>query len=58
MAFISSSSYIYQETFGVSSQVYSFFFAIFAVGLAIGPLIYMGSRGAGGAPRSSPAASG
>jgi len=41
MAFVSSSSYIYQETFGVSSQVYSFFFAIFAVGLAIGPQIYM-----------------
>ncbi len=41
MAFISSSSYIYQETFGVSSQTYSFFFAIWAVGLAIGPQIYM-----------------
>jgi DHA1 family bicyclomycin/chloramphenicol resistance-like MFS transporter len=41
MAFISSSSYIYQEDFGVSSQVFSFFFAIFAVGLAIGPLIYI-----------------
>jgi len=41
MAFVSSSSYVYQETFGVSSQVFSFFFAIFAVGLAIGPLIYI-----------------
>jgi DHA1 family bicyclomycin/chloramphenicol resistance-like MFS transporter len=41
MAFISSSSYIYQETFGVSSQTFSFFFAIWAVGLAIGPPIYM-----------------
>ena len=41
MAFVSSSSYIYQETFGLSSQVFSFFFAIFAVGLAIGPLIYI-----------------
>ncbi len=41
MAFISSSSYIYQETFGVSSQTYSFFFAIWAVGLAIGPPIYI-----------------
>ena len=30
-----------QETFGVSSQTYSFFFAIWAVGLAIGPQIYM-----------------
>jgi DHA1 family bicyclomycin/chloramphenicol resistance-like MFS transporter len=41
LAFISASSYIFQETFGTSSQVYSFFFAIFAVGLAIGPQIYM-----------------
>jgi DHA1 family bicyclomycin/chloramphenicol resistance-like MFS transporter len=41
MAFVSSSSYVYQETFGVSSQVFSFFFAIFAVGLAIGPVIYI-----------------
>ena len=41
MAFVSSSSYIYQEDFGVSSQVFSFFFAIFAIGLAIGPLIYI-----------------
>ena len=41
MAFVSSSSYIFQEDFGVSSQVYSFFFAIFAVGLAMGPLIYI-----------------
>jgi DHA1 family bicyclomycin/chloramphenicol resistance-like MFS transporter len=41
MAFVSSSSYVYQETFGVSSQVFSYFFAIFAVGLAIGPVIYI-----------------
>jgi len=41
MAFISSSSYIYQEDFGVSSQGFSFFFALFAVGLAIGPLVYI-----------------
>jgi DHA1 family bicyclomycin/chloramphenicol resistance-like MFS transporter len=41
MAFISSSSYIYQEDFGVSSQTFSFFFAIFAVGLGIGPLVYI-----------------
>lgn len=41
MAFISSSSYIYQETFGVSSQTFSYFFAIWAVGLAFGPAIYM-----------------
>ena len=41
MAFVSSSSYVYQETFGLSSQVFSFFFAIFAVGLAVGPVIYI-----------------
>ncbi len=41
MAFVSSSPYIYQETFGLSAQVFSFFFAIFAVGLAIGPVIYI-----------------
>ncbi len=41
MAFVSSSSYIYQETFGVSSRVYSYFFALYAVGLAVGPQTYM-----------------
>ena len=41
MAFISTSSYIYQVTFGVSSQVYSYFFAFYAAGLAAGPQIYM-----------------
>lgn len=41
MAFVSSSSYIYQETFRLSSQVYSYFFAFNAAGLLIGPLIYM-----------------
>jgi DHA1 family bicyclomycin/chloramphenicol resistance-like MFS transporter len=41
MAWVSSSSYIYQEDFGVSSQTYSYFFALFAVGLAFGPLLYI-----------------
>ncbi|MCE5254568.1 MAG: multidrug effflux MFS transporter [Actinomycetia bacterium] len=41
MGFISSSSYIYQVTFGVSSQVYSYFFAVFAVSSAIGPQVYI-----------------
>ena len=41
MAFISSSSYIYQTTFGVSSQVYSYFFAIFAVGAGLGAPLYI-----------------
>jgi MFS transporter, DHA1 family, multidrug resistance protein len=41
MAFISGSSYIYQVTFGVSSQVYSLFFAIFAVAAAAGAQVYV-----------------
>jgi DHA1 family bicyclomycin/chloramphenicol resistance-like MFS transporter len=41
MAFIASSSYIYEETFGVSSQVYSYFFAMFAVGMAAGSQLYV-----------------
>ena len=41
LAFITSSSYIYQVTFGVSGQVYSYFFALFAAGLAIGAPIYV-----------------
>jgi DHA1 family bicyclomycin/chloramphenicol resistance-like MFS transporter len=41
MAFISSSSYIYEVTFGVSSQVYSYFFAIFAVGAGVGAQLYI-----------------
>jgi MFS transporter, DHA1 family, multidrug resistance protein len=41
MAFVSSSSYIYQNTFRLSSQVYSYYFAFNALGLLIGPLIYM-----------------
>jgi MFS transporter, DHA1 family, multidrug resistance protein len=41
MAFIASSSYIYEETFGVSGQVYSYFFALFAVGMAVGPQVYV-----------------
>ncbi len=41
MAFISASSYIYQTTFGVSSQMYSLFFAIFAFGAAAGAQLYV-----------------
>jgi DHA1 family bicyclomycin/chloramphenicol resistance-like MFS transporter len=41
LAFVSSSSYIYQDTFRLSSKVYSYFFAFNAAGLLIGPLIYM-----------------
>jgi MFS transporter, DHA1 family, multidrug resistance protein len=41
MAFISGSSYVYQETFGVSGQVYSLFFAMFAVSAATGAQLYV-----------------
>ncbi len=41
MAFVASSSYIYEETFGVSSQVFSYFFAVYAVSLAVGSQIYV-----------------
>jgi len=41
MAFISSSSYIYQDTFKLNSQVYSYYFAFNALGMVIGPLIYV-----------------
>lgn len=41
MAFVASSSYIYEETFGVSSQVYSLFFAMFAVAMAVGAQLYV-----------------
>lgn len=41
MAFITSSSYIYQDNFGLSSQAYSYFFTFNAAGMLLGPLIYM-----------------
>ncbi|MCR4429725.1 MAG: multidrug effflux MFS transporter [Tepidanaerobacteraceae bacterium] len=41
MAFISSSSYIYQDVFLLSSQVYSYYFAFNAAGMLVGPLIYL-----------------
>jgi DHA1 family bicyclomycin/chloramphenicol resistance-like MFS transporter len=41
MAFISASSYIFESTFGLSSQVYSYFFALFAVGMAFGSQLYV-----------------
>lgn len=41
MAFISSSSYIYQNGFGLDSQKYSYFFALNAAGLLIGPFLYV-----------------
>ena len=41
MAFIASSSYIYEVTFGTTSQVYSYFFTLFAVSIAIGAQLYV-----------------
>jgi DHA1 family bicyclomycin/chloramphenicol resistance-like MFS transporter len=41
MAFIAASSYIYINGFSLSPQVYSYYFAINAVGLIFGPILYM-----------------
>ena len=41
MAFIASSSYIYVDGFGLSEQVYSYFFALNAIGLILGPWLYL-----------------
>ena len=41
MAFIAASSYIYINDFGVSPQVYSYYFAANAIGMISGPMIYM-----------------
>lgn len=43
MAFISSSSYIYQNFFGVSSQTYSFYFAFNSLFMIAGPYLYLWS---------------
>jgi len=41
MAFIASSSYIYINGFAVSAQAYSYYFAINAIGMIAGPMLYM-----------------
>jgi len=41
MAFIAASSYIYINHFGLSAQVYSYYFAVNAMGMISGPMIYM-----------------
>ncbi len=41
LAFVSSSSYIYEDGFGLSEQWYSYYFALNAVGLIAGPLLYL-----------------
>jgi len=41
MSFISASSYIYVDGFGVSEKMYSYYFAANAVFLLIGPMVYL-----------------
>ena len=41
MSFISASSYIYVDGFGLSEKVYSYYFAINAVFFLLGPLLYI-----------------
>ena len=41
LAFVSASSYIYQEGFGLSEQGYSFYFALNAIALIAGPFLYL-----------------
>lgn len=41
LAFVSASTYIYQDGFHLSSQVYSFYFAVNALCLIAGPMIYL-----------------
>ncbi|HRF50231.1 MAG TPA: multidrug effflux MFS transporter [Anaerolineales bacterium] len=41
LAFVSASTYIYQDGFGLSGQAYSFYFGLNAVCLIAGPALYM-----------------
>ncbi len=41
LSYISSSSYIFQVHFGLSSQMFSYFFAFNALGMLLGPLVYI-----------------
>jgi MFS transporter, DHA1 family, multidrug resistance protein len=41
MAFIASSTYIYQDGFHLSSQVYSYYFSLNALGMIAGPMLYL-----------------
>ena len=41
LAFIASSTYIYQDGFHLSGQMYSFYFALNALGMISGPMIYL-----------------
>ena len=44
MAFIASSTYIYQNGFHLNSQTYSFYFSLNALGFISGPLIFLRLR--------------
>ena len=41
MAFIASSTYIYQDGFHLSAQMYSYYFSLNAFGMIAGPMIYL-----------------
>ncbi len=41
LAFVTASTYIYQDGFHLSSQVYSYYFGLNAVCLILGPMIYI-----------------
>jgi len=41
LAFVSASTFIYQDGFHLSSQAYSFYFAVNAICLIAGPIVYM-----------------
>lgn len=41
LSFVSGSSYIYVNTFGLTEQVYSYYFAANAIFLVLGPLFYI-----------------
>ncbi len=41
LAFITSSTYIYQDNFHLSSQVYSFYFAVNALAMTVAPMLYL-----------------
>jgi MFS transporter, DHA1 family, multidrug resistance protein len=41
LAFIASSTYIYQDGFHLSGQIYSYYFSLNALGLIAGPMLYL-----------------
>ncbi|MEI6291406.1 MAG: Bcr/CflA family efflux MFS transporter, partial [Chloroflexota bacterium] len=41
LAFIASSTYIYQDSFHLTGQMYSFYFAFNALGFILGPMIFL-----------------